>query len=74
MEQTLEKDLIKVGSIVKLREYSSFNDYKRHHNEEALVIDTKAPGNLHIRIQWENGHHSCISPRNVILVNKDWDS
>ena len=74
MEQTLEKDLIKIGSIVRLKEYSSFNDYKRHHNEEALVIDTKAPGGLPIRVKWKDGSTSCVFPVNIVLVNKDWDS
>lgn len=74
VEQTLKKDILKVGSTIKLVSYNHFNDYVRHYNEEATVVDIFAPGALSIRVKWKNGEASCVSPVNIVLVNKDWDS
>lgn len=74
VEETLKENILKIGSTIKLQEYSYFDDYMRHYNEEATILSLTGPGNLSIMIKWKDTSTSNVSPRNVILVSKDWDS
>ena len=67
----------KVGDRVKLKDYSSYPDYRDHEDKTAVITDTHfhSPiGDLTYHLEWESdGKTSAVSSDNMILQPGDWD-
>lgn len=59
LKLTKETDMteFKIGDKVKLKDYTEYNDHKRHTDETAIVTDVT---DRHIAVQWKNGGTSNV--------------
>jgi hypothetical protein len=63
----------KIGEEVELINYEPYSDYVQHEGQFAVVMGLTNDPSLPIKIKWEDGSASHVSPSNLILVSKRID-
>lgn len=74
MEAQLYKPFM-IKSIVKLKDYEPWGDYRIHKNEQATIRKLVAQENIDFdcEIEWKDKNRSFACFKNMILINGDWD-
>lgn len=58
-----------IGDKVKLTDYTTYNDYRRHVNQVAIIVDRDYEKSF--RIKWEDGEHSLADEWDLIMEKEE---
>jgi hypothetical protein len=60
-----------VGDKVALKDYSTFDDYRQHDKEVAVIRELESEGLLPIQIEWKDGDVSSVNLSNLMKVTEE---
>ena len=65
----------KVGTTIKLKDYSRYTDYSNHDGQTAVIYRINTMGDAYnpVSIRWSDGITSSVRFSNIIIINGDWD-
>ena len=62
-------NIFKIGDKVKLKDYSKYNDWRRHDHQTAIIKEkSRENGGFDWRIQWKDGECSCVLVNDLVLI------
>jgi len=66
--------MFKIGTKIKLKAYTKYEDYEKHNNQVARIVDCCSRDNeLPYCVRWDDGDESWVAGNNMILFQQEWD-